>query len=537
MNYKTHHKRLNGVIYTPSPVALEVAETALKYCPNKKPRVLEPSAGDGVFLGALCSLGVAERDITAIDIDQSAIKHLRCQHGSVTAIESDFIRYALEQKNIKFDLIVGNPPYIKRRDYSSNFKVRLKELSQETGFPLSEMKNAWAAFIVGALGIIGDGGILAFVVPYELITVKYGRTIQKYLVQNGFSVDIFLPEAKTFVSIDQDAVVLLGRKTEKGNEEILIHSVPQLCEIKRTQSRTVDQNDAGKAAIDLRSVLFDSETASLLNKLRAKLSTIHDYCDSSAGIVTAANDYFILRSRDTARFELEPWARRILKKSSFLPDSPVFRDQDFTALSESKPCKLIDFYRPLAPSLSSAARKFIQRGESMDIHKRYKCQERKPWYRIPIVPASEGFFFKRAYIFPRLCVNDAKILVTDTAYQIRMKKGFDIRELCYSFYNSITLLFAEIDGRFYGGGVLELTPSEFRGLPLLFQVPSEKEFSEFESAFPKSRSVKDSTFSFGDERVQRKLKMTETEMSRIHNALKKVREHRFRHVRPRKLHD
>ena len=537
MNDKTDHKRLNGVVYTPTLVALEVAETALKYCPNKKPRVLEPSAGDGAFLGALSSLGVAEDDITAIDIDRSAIEHLRCHHQNVTAIESDFIEYALEQKNIKFDLIVGNPPYIRLRDYNSSFKTRLKELSQETGFPLSEMKNAWAAFIVGALGMIGARGVLAFVVPYELITVKYGRTIQKYLVQNGFSVDIFLSEEKTFVAIDQDAVVLLGRRTEKGSEEILIHSVPQLCEFERTQSRTVDQNDAGKAAIDLKSVLFDSETASLLNKLRAELNTIHDYCDSSAGIVTAANDYFILRSTDTTRFELEPWARRILKKSSFLPNSPVFREQDFAVLSESKPCNLIDFHRPLAPPLSSAAIEYIQRGESMDIHKRYKCQERKPWYRIPIVPASEGFFFKRAYIFPRLCVNDAEILVTDTAYQIRMKKGFNIRELCYSFYNSITLLFAEIDGRFYGGGVLELTPSEFRGLPLLFQIPSEEEFSAFESAFPKSRSVKDVTFSFGDERVQQKLKMTETEMSRIRNALVKVREHRFRHVRPRELHN
>ena len=40
-----------------------------------------------------------------------------------------------------------------------------------------------------------------------------------------------------------------------------------------------------------------------------------------------------------------------------------------------------------------------------------------------------------------------------------------MRGICYSFYNSLTLLYAEIAGRFYGGGVLELSPKEFRSLP------------------------------------------------------------------------
>ena len=62
--------------------------------------------------------------------------------------------------------------------------------------------------------------------------------------------------------------------------------------------------------------------------------------------------------------------------------------------------------------------------------------------------------------------------MTDTAYHIRMQDKWNVKDLCFSFYNSLTLLFAEIEGRFYGGGVLELTPEEFRGLPLAMLKPS-----------------------------------------------------------------
>lgn len=47
-----------------------------------------------------------------------------------------------------------------------------------------------------------------------------------------------------------------------------------------------------------------------------------------------------------------------------------------------------------------------------------------------------------------------------------MKERFDIKSLVFSFYNSLTFVLAELEGRFYGGGVLELTPNEFKELSI-----------------------------------------------------------------------
>ena len=521
--------RLNGVVYTPPEVADEVAKVGVSFCSREPLRVLEPSAGDGAFLRALVSIGIEEHNITAVDIDDEAVSQLRGQYRNATVIESDFLKYVLSRSGDEFDLVIGNPPFIKRVGYSVAFKGRLEKLSQLTGFPLAELKNSWAAFVVGAVSLVGPNGVLALVLPYELITVKYGRCIQEYLIRNGFVVDITVSEEKAFSSIDQDAVIMLAKRGKEGDEELRINKVLKLSQIEPIQSSIVDKFNSKKAAIDLKSVLFDTETASLLIKLRTELKTIKDYCDSSPGIVTAANDYFILRASDTERLKLKPWARRILKKGRYLPSSPVFGEEDISTISVSEPCNLIDFHWSSAPSLSEAARKYIEQGEEMKFHKRYKCRYRKPWYRIPIVSASHGLFFKRAYIFPRLCINEAQVLVTDAAYQITVKDGYEIRDLCFSFYNSITLLFAEIDGRFYGGGVLELTPSEFRGLPLCFLKTTNEEFADFERTFPSSRVLETDYFTNCDQRLCYKLKLSHREMGRIKRALQNVREHRLRH--------
>ena len=126
---------------------------------------------------------------------------------------------------------------------------------------------------------------------------------------------------------------------------------------------------------------------------------------------------------------------------------------------------------------------FLLSGEQQGLPLRYKCSRRKIWYEVPLMKQTEGFFFKRSHHFPRLCINRASVLVTDTAYRVTMKDKHTIEGLCYSFYNSLTLLFAEIDGRFYGGGVLELTPSEFKGLPIVLSRRLKRASDEEKRAF------------------------------------------------------
>ena len=70
---------------------------------------------------------------------------------------------------------------------------------------------------------------------------------------------------------------------------------------------------------------------------------------------------------------------------------------------------------------------------------------------------------KRSHDTPRLILNRVGAYTTDTAYRIRTRDIAGER-LVGCFLNPMTALSAELEGRHYGGGVLELIPSEIERL-------------------------------------------------------------------------
>ena len=70
-----------------------------------------------------------------------------------------------------------------------------------------------------------------------------------------------------------------------------------------------------------------------------------------------------------------------------------------------------------------------------------------------------------------------------------MRNGYDLNSFIYSFYNTLTLLLSELDGRYYGGGVLELIPSEFKKLPIPYNVISNTQFDDFTTNFENKSNI------------------------------------------------
>lgn len=523
--------RLLGVVYTPPEIALSVSRHVIDKCRVATPKVLEPSVGDGNFLEALKFVLPTNTQVIAIDIDQSVISNLKARslggENNLTFLNSDFIHYAALSNSEKFDVIIGNPPFIKKNNYSKEFKTHLDSLSKLSDYPLKDLKNAWAAFVVASELLLSEKGILSFIVPYELMTVSYGQTLQSQLFSKFERVDVYIPDQKAFKEIEQDAIVFVAQKRTTEKLGVYIHRVRCLSDLTSISTQKVDFLSSKNLSLDLKAFLFGAETIELLHRLRAQCKKINDYCDSAPGIVTGANDFFILTKDEVQQKGLSSYAKRILKKGSFLPKSPLFTFDDFKSIeAQEEPCYLIDFKNT---ELSEAAIKYIRDGEHAGVQLGYKCKNRNKWYEVPILEPSDVLFFKRSHSFPRLCINEANVLVTDTAYQVKLKENVSRKALCFSFYNTLTLLFSEIDGRFYGGGVLELTPSEFKSLPLVYKEPSESEFQAFVTNHNKQGHYVDNIQSYGDGWLAKELNLTQSELALLQGALKVVRQHRMRH--------
>jgi adenine-specific DNA methylase len=97
---------------------------------------------------------------------------------------------------------------------------------------------------------------------------------------------------------------------------------------------------------------------------------------------------------------------------------------------------------------------------------RYKCRVREPWWAVPLPKhgAPALFLTYCSSEYPRLVLNEAEVLHTNTVHGVSLRQDMDPRALAAGFYNSLTLLSAELVGRSYGGGVLKLEPTEAEAL-------------------------------------------------------------------------
>ena len=121
------------------------------------------------------------------------------------------------------------------------------------------------------------------------------------------------------------------------------------------------------------------------------------------------------------------------------------------------------FFKDSSVEKNKNVKKYLNEGVLEELHTRYKCKIREPWYSVPSVYKTEIGMLKRCHDAPKLILNEFGAYTTDTAYRIR-SSALSSLNLVYAFINPLSSLCAEIEGRHYGGGVLELVPSEIEEL-------------------------------------------------------------------------
>ena len=111
-------------------------------------------------------------------------------------------------------------------------------------------------------------------------------------------------------------------------------------------------------------------------------------------------------------------------------------------------------------------REYLARGMERQIHLRFKCRRREPWYGVPGVWSADALLLRQAGEMPRLIHLEEECVSTDTIHRVRWRRPELGKRYAAAFLNTWTLLACELTGRSYGGGVLELMPSEANALPL-----------------------------------------------------------------------
>ncbi|TAL16051.1 SAM-dependent methyltransferase [bacterium] len=493
-------QKLRGGYYTPSDLAGFIARWVGQGNPSS---ILEPSCGDGAFLTELAKCpSTASANIVAFELDrkEAGIASQRAkEHGlSASVHASDFLGWALDQlasSGTRFDAVVGNPPFIRYQYLPAEFQDRSERVFSRLNCKFTKHTNAWVPFILASFAMLKRGGRLAMVVPSEIIHVLHAQSLRSYLGKECRRLVIIDPEQLWFEDTLQGTVILLAEKRLCDSEKPEgVGIIPvrarefvscDPAEIFSTPKPINGKTVAGKWT----RALLDKGSRDLLDELmeHPDVHCFEDIADVDVGIVTGANNFFLVTDEVVQQYKLKDHVHPMFGRSEHCPGVIYDTKQHRTNAQTGKPTNFI-WFKNSSVTISSSVKSYIEIGEQQKLHTRYKCRVRSPWYSVPSIYATEIGMLKRSHDTPRLIFNRIGAYTTDTAYRIR-SKGVSAQRLVTSFVNPLTALSAELEGRHYGGGVLELVPSEIEHLAIPLPAKTKLDIKKLDHAVRNESAV------------------------------------------------
>jgi adenine-specific DNA methylase len=542
--------KLRGGYYTPQALADWMCAWAIRHATD---RVLEPSSGDGVFveaaIGTLAALGCPPSAsigrVTAIEIARSEAKKSRSRiarygdpGGSVVC--SDFFDWNRSQRNAgaRFDCVVGNPPFIRYQNFPEPARSHAMSMMVDRGLRPNRLTNVWVPFVVGAMTRLLEGGRMAMVLPAELLQVTYAAQLRQFMADHFHRIHIFACN-RLFFDAEQEVVVLLAdgysREAVPGNE----------CLIELVEANSVDEilgaqpnhKAAGEYSIVnhttekwLKYFLSPKEIDFMRSlKGRPEITSLSAHAEIDVGVVTGRNEFFVLDQKTVEAYGLGADVSRLVGRSSHLRGS-ILHSQEWRAFARGRErVYLLTLAAETKNALANGAKRYVRIGEKSGFHTGFKCSIREPWWTVPSVWVPDSFFFRQIYDFPRVVINQAGATSTDTIHRMRCKG--DAAAVAANLYTHLTAASAEIEGRSYGGGVLELEPTEAECLLVPAQLQSGLPIDEVD-AFVRDGRLKD-VLAENDRLILQSVGLTRGDCAMLRAIWQKMRDRRINRRKPK----
>lgn len=463
-------QKLRGAYYTP----LRLADAMVKlFASQNISTILEPSCGDGVFLDALQNLNLLDKvkSLTAVEIEPDEAEKVRSRYSGFRQIEvctEDFFDYynrVLGKE--KFDLVLGNPPYIRYQYLKESQREMQSQILTSHGMKANKLINAWVAFFVACVQLLSEKGKIAFVIPAEILQVAYAEDLRLYLANKLAKITLITFEQLVFPDIEQEVVVFIGEKgeTEKGIRII------EMNDLSGFSCLNLDQNGFQKlqhVKEKWTKYFVTAEEMTLIQELRKdrRFTKFSEYGVINVGITTGNNRYFSITEETTKHYCLNDVTLPLIGRSSHA-HGIYFTSEDWEKnKAAGKRARLISFPEIPYEDYPAKHKEYILFGEKSGEHEGYKCSIRDRWYIVPSVWVPDAFFLRRNNFYPKFVLNRCDAVSTDTMHRIKFNDGVDPQNILLAYYNSVSFAFTEICGRSYGGGVLEILPGEMGNILL-----------------------------------------------------------------------
>jgi len=199
-------KKKNGIYFTPPETINKTINLLEPYMKNIK-EVLEPSCGSCEYILSL-NEKYKNIKITGIELNNTIYESIKTiENNNIKIYNENFLEY---NEDIKYDLIIGNPPYfvMKKTDVDNKYYKYFE------GRP-----NIFILFIIKSLRILNDNGILSFVLPKSFLNCLYYDKMRKYINDN-YQILHIIEYNDPYIETSQETITLIIKKTDKDIKNI-----------------------------------------------------------------------------------------------------------------------------------------------------------------------------------------------------------------------------------------------------------------------------------------------------------------------------
>lgn len=481
------NQKLRGGYYTPRVIAEFLANWAIQSAVDE---VLEPSCGDGSLLEAaaqrLLSLGAspaaagAQLQATELYESEGILARRRLEALGVPAQDvvtvSDFFSTDNQDWGLvgrQCDVVVGNPPFLRYHAFPEDQRERAFRIMRTAGLSPSKLTNSWVAFLVAASLRLRANGRLAMVIPAELLQVKYAEQTRAFLARHFGAITIVTFRRLVFDGIQQEVVLVLAEKNpeiESGIDVIELDDAGSLSGYEVKLRARHHLKAIVHAEEKWTQYYLEGREIELLRTLKAHpfLTRFGQLGCVDVGVVTGQNAFFVLTEAQVQTAHLSEYTLPLVGRTAQLPGL-TYAEDDWQANRQANVlCHLLNLPAVRFDALSAPMQAYVRSGEDLKMHVGFKCRNRKIWYIVPTLWSPDAFLFRQIHGYPKLVENRTQATSTDTIHRVRYHQPHLADQISLAFLNSMTFAFAEVMGRSYGGGVLELEPNEAEQIPIPF---------------------------------------------------------------------
>ncbi len=467
-------RRLLGTYYTPDALANILATWALAH---GKGNVLDPSFGGCAFLNAattiLASRGVSEpgKRVFGVDVDPTCMEYVRKDRNLVekNCIIRDFL--SLSPKDIPeapFHAIIGNPPYVRHHWFNGTTRKAGRAAMAAAGVALPETASAWAYFLIHTLSFIAKNGQLAMLVPEAILQADYATVVRDLLTSRFDHVCLVHIRDRLFEGTDEAVVAVAASQYGGKKGTLRVEAVERSEDLAAVLTPSKGRRSTSYLTTQ-KGRRIDSLTVQLLGELEqhSAFKKISDIATVRVGLVTGANKHFIRNAENLKQIGVphESWVR-LVSRTRWLSGLD-FTEEDLQKLIEADQQAIMVRPTPACEN-TPGIQQWIGEGIEADVHERYKCTIRDPWFRVDLQPVPDAFATCARMGAPLIVLNQAGCQCTNAlhAMYLHCRSNASLPAIAVGFLTSAVSVWAELHGRRYGGGVLKMEPGTLNKTPV-----------------------------------------------------------------------